>query len=861
MSRDVKLKPGMLPSNPPGLQQITYRSGTYGSFLEGMYQAIGRERRYLVDLNTRASDDPVMALLDAWAITGDVLSFYAERIANEAYLGTALERGSIRALARLLDYELRPGKAAETWMDFTLEDASGAPDTVPIPKGVRINSIPGPDEKMVAFETVEAIKAHPWANAMRPQTTRLQTIADVKEAESLLVQGVLADVRKGDWLLIVQNSIKSLEQIEAVAPDNSLGTTRIDYDHRSVAFTAITLLAKLLPPLVIEARQRFGIDPLFFKKEVSEVVRPQRAFEASLTQRRVPYGVVRQHLFARKPAVLADDTGVYRFRSRAAIFGHNTPATDDGESQIPTIASLPEPQSLSLIALDREYAELRPGSYIAFVDGDVTHVATVHSVRTVTAQYMRLTSRVTQVGFSSKLSGRWKNVSTANVVVLVDSESLPLARLPVTEVVQGSSLLLDAYYPELIDGRPVSVSGEREDLTGVESVSIHTMAAVMLENGQTRIELESALPWALKRGSVRISANIAKATHGERGGQPIGHGDASKPGQHFRLPVIPLTHVAAETLSGVAPELEIFVEGVLWRRIDSLREAGPLDRVYSLSYQEDGSVDVHFGDGSLGRRVPTGINNIVASWRKGLGSAGMVRAGQLSLPADKPQGVRSCANPLASVGAVDGQSADDARVAAPLSVLTLGRIVTLQDYADFSARFAGIAKAHAAWTWSGANRAVFLTVAGVDGATVPESDLAKLRTVISGISDPATGMVIAQFLPEWFHLHAGIALVPGYSPDAVFPVVEQMLRGRFGFSARALGQPVAKSEVIAAMQAVEGVDWIDVDAFYRGATPANRAVLNAAMPRDGRRVGRSDLPNGAELLALDPAPLVFRSIA
>jgi hypothetical protein len=212
------------------------------------------------------------------------------------------------------------------------------------------------------------------------------------------------------------------------------------------------------------------------------------------------------------------------------------------------------------------------------------------------------------------------------------------------------------------------------------------------------------------------------------------------------------------------------------------------------------------------------------------------------------------------VGAVDGQTADDARTAAPLSVLTLGRIVTLRDYADFATGFAGITKAHAAWMWSGSSRSVFLTVAGVDGALVPERDLATLRTVIGGISDPATGLTIAHFRPAWFHVEAGIALLPGHPPGTVLPRVEEALRDRFGFAARSLGQPVAKSEIITVVQAVEGVDWIDVDAFHRGTEPADLEVLVAAMPRDGRRVARLGVPEGAELLALDPAPLTLRTL-
>ena len=52
----------------------------------------GDGARPLVALTTRAADDPAIALLDAWATVGDVLTFYQERIANEGFLRTATER-------------------------------------------------------------------------------------------------------------------------------------------------------------------------------------------------------------------------------------------------------------------------------------------------------------------------------------------------------------------------------------------------------------------------------------------------------------------------------------------------------------------------------------------------------------------------------------------------------------------------------------------------------------------------------------------------------------------------------------------------------------------------------------------------
>ena len=59
-----------------------------------------------------------------------MLTFYQERIANESYLRTAVERVSLQEMGKLVGYRLRPGVAAETWLAFALEtppDAAGRP--------------------------------------------------------------------------------------------------------------------------------------------------------------------------------------------------------------------------------------------------------------------------------------------------------------------------------------------------------------------------------------------------------------------------------------------------------------------------------------------------------------------------------------------------------------------------------------------------------------------------------------------------------------------------------------------------------------------------------------------------------------
>ena len=217
------------------------------------------------------------------------------------------------------------------------------------------------------------------------------------------------------------------------------------------------------------------------------------------------------------------------------------------------------------------------------------------------------------------------------------------------------------------------------------------------------------------------------------------------------------------------------------------------------STDDDGKTTVMFGDGRTGARLPTGQENVKAKYRKGIGLPGLVKAHQLTQLMTRPLGVKGVTNPLAPSGAADRESLADARRNAPLTVLTLGRIVSLQDYEDFARAFAGIDKALATWVWSGEKRGVFVTVAGSNGAEVPgDSALYKnLLTAMRQAGDPTVPLLVESYEPRLFRLSAAIKVHPDYLPEKVLAAVEQRLRESFSFEARTFGQPVHLSEVIA----------------------------------------------------------------
>ena len=108
---------------------------------------------------------------------------------------------------------------------------------------------------------------------------------------------------------------------------------------------------------------------------------------------------------------------------------------------------------------------------------------------------------------------------------------------------------------------------------------------------------------------------------------------------------------------------------------------------------------------------------------------------------------------------------------------------------------------------------------------------------------PNVGFRVKTFRKAQFHIVGGFRIDPDFLPDKVKGKVDQALLKHFSFDARSFGQPVALSEVIAVIQAVDGVVMVDIDNVPRttGENPVNGHLL-AAMP---------DGDQAAELLTLD----------
>jgi len=1044
--------------NRPGLPALDYRVGTHASFFSSSkarlsaieVEGLGLDGqqlehlRPLQSLTTLDRGDPSIALLDAWATVGDVLTFYQERNANEAYLRTATERRSVLELSRLVGYTPRPGVAATAYMAYTLDANQAEPVT--IAAGARSQSVPDPEETAQTFETSDDLVARrEWNNLqVRLQQPQNITLDNVLTITSLQAAGTSTNLRAGDKLLFVfsedgatsaARAVESLDtqfadqrtavklrpvdplllkrtgllldfimQATAMLPNDLTGPTRAAISAAEVILGQIYLGT---PPDVATWADRIlrvsdvgpgplpaatgalraaldatkppasGIaitDPAAFANALLKPAVPQvrntLQLQRSLSQAFLPADNVIAKAVAAPPlqpgaasagvlkAPVYADVGtqllvnfapdlkrsyytawagaalnpapaalkaVYAMRSRASLFGATASKLPTYTSDVVidlALAGVPagilkppnlwrdwtyadaSDETFTNAFLDQANENVVAGGYAIVELSGTSGVMKVAQASTGPRTAYGLSGQTTQLVLEAPNAAGWRKFEPTDQITelrktkfYVQSDPLALVDEPITSAVDDRHIVLNGLYDGLTSGRWVMVEGERADIdqvAGVRFAELQMIAGLAHSyNAQlpgdtvhTTLILATDLAYAYKRDTLKIYGNVVKATHGETRLEILGSGDGAHALQSFVLKQPPLTFVPAPTAAGAQSTLLVRVNDVAWHETDSLAALGAKDRSFITLTDDNAVTTVSFGNGEHGARLPTGVQNVQAVYRNGIGKAGNAKAGQIKLLQTKPLGVKEVVNPLRASGGADKESRDLARENAPLSVMALDRLVSVQDYADFTRRFAGIPKAIALQVSDGRSQLVYLTIAGVDDIPIDNtSDLYQnLLAALRAAGDPDLPLRVDMRDLKALVMSANIKLLPDFEWESVVSAVRTQVFDRFGFDNRGLGQPALLCDVIAEMQQVRGVDYVDVDAFGavaqkvadetgEGGAPARRLVTQddivqavADIVSAGKRRGNKVVdvlppnvdawPGGADHGALRPAELV-----
>ncbi len=830
--------------NRPGLTAIAYRSGTWHEFKQSLLSALSAGAHpELADLATRADDDFTIALLDAVAVVGDVLTFYQERIANESYLRTATERVSVLELARLIGYELKPGVAAGTLLSFTVDDAPGAPRVATIDVGVKVQSVPGHGEKPQTFETVEKIEARAEWNAMRVKRTVSQDPAHM--SSSVWLAGNATDLKIGDVLLLVG------PEREASSSDEHWDARFVTRVHADFAAnqTHVTLGARLGSA---DAAAAPSSAPQAYAMRVRASAFGYNAAEwkAMSLEFKKNYLGATSDLTAEQKKNWPDFVAV--------TFGNTLEIASSVRTRASAIATGVLETTLSVqstVDLDLVYPTVQDGSWMVLATPRHVELYRVSSATTASRAEFGLTGKVTRVSLSGENIDQFEN-AVRGLTVYAQSDLLPLAEAPIEPHVTGyvTALTIDGNIGDLPTGRTLLIVGNRASNGEAVSEAL-VLDRVEKEGVNTRLTFTTALTNSYQLDSVVVHGNVAHATHGETVGEVLGAGNAAVPYQRLALRQSPLTFVRnATSASGAASTLGLRVNDVLWTEAPTFYGRDATERVFVTRRDDAANTVVHFGDGVHGARLPTGRDNIRAVYRKGLGADGNVRAGQLSTLLTRPLGLKGAVNPQPATGGDNAETLAGASENAPITVLTLDRAVSLQDYADFARGYAGIAKSLATWSWDGERRGVFITVAGPDGVVVSDDVIDLLTSAIRNASDPYVPLRIASYRAAVFTTTFKLKFNPLYDKLLVSAAVVDTLRSRFGFAARAFGQAVALSDVIATIQGTVGIVAVDVDTLRRADNVGGNGLI-APLPAALPQAGSLTQTLAAELLTLSADPI------
>jgi len=370
----------------------------------------------------------------------------------------------------------------------------------------------------------------------------------------------------------------------------------------------------------------------------------------------------------------------------------------------------------------------------------------------------------------------------------------------------------------MLDYRPTGYIAAQVDLTfeiragfGAITIPAGTPVSTEPQTGDEPILFETDAELIIADSGARtgvVSATQGKTITDEALGQSNGALD-----QVFRLfysPVIEESEIISVD-EGSGP--------VVWQFYPNLIDAGPDDTAYTTITDENGILNIVFGDNVNGR-VPANNAAVTATYRIGGGGRGNVGAGTLTYLPSQPANVLGVSNDDPAQGGADAESLDEIRENAPRSLTTIDRAVTLEDYANLAIK-AGAAKAKAqAAVYTNVN--LYIAPASGEGAVDPVASTAlktKIADYLAGRK--MINATVTLLDPTYVDINVttgSLHVLPQFNREVVRLDVEKAVREVLSYQNSYFGDRVTLSEIYRAILGVTGVDYATVSVLSRTAS-------------------------------------------
>jgi len=861
------------PSNRPGLPRIERRIGAYGDIRAFFLERLNAEP-LLARWTHRQPDDPGIALLEGAAILGDILTFYQEMYANEAYLRTATWRESIAGLVRLLGYRLSPGIGGRGV--FAVEVLGTAPVTVPdeFPLTAQVSAIEPPAD----FQTSDEIVAYPWLNRFsltRPLTTptiqsstlefslgippaglelragdRLivgsgGTSSDWDRAETAVIESVRE--RLGETLITIRGALRQTPPAgELIAYrvrrsfrhfGHSSPPKWVDADSEGNAVTHDVSFDRRL-----DAANYAGDQPTLLETEMSldssvDDLTPGTTLICQVTP--PPFGggryvediprLVVPASSPTGPTFIPVAGGAGALGSSMSNIGGSAPAGQPVSMMFAMTASgasaAGSPTKMALVA---RYEDSRNLLHYRLGDTERTVVRVVESVRQATLTWGAVTGPSSVAGVSAGFGARFRETADIRNIQFHEASSpalrLRAAAVP-TPATRGVELgfLGTAAEAATLPGRrlllvPPTGSPRIATVQGLGGSSGTPAERPGLRT--IRLDAEVAYDDYGPEGSpIVVHGNVVDATQGKREREEaVGTGDARAIFQTMPVPKAPLTYLTTpgET-PPETPELEVLVNGRRWRRVASLFGLGSADEVYIVREDDEGKSWIQFGDGKTGSRLPSGVDNVVARYRTGIGAHGALVPDTKVQAGARLDRLDAFGLPGEITGGDQPEPGDVARTAAPGKVQSLDRLVSLRDFETEALAIPGVSRATAAWRLVDNLPAAVITILMDTGR---ETEIEQVRGIVAQ-SDRRRGasrfpVIVRPGRRRWFAIAATVAIDDTVREADVIDAIQRTLRVAGvaddvdGTASRSFGEREYATRIEGWLQGVTGVRWAQV---------------------------------------------------
>lgn len=732
---------------PAGLDDLPRQLAGFPEFRAEMLALIPTQPA-LAGWRARGDDDFGVMLLEMWAYVCDVIAFYDKVIADEAYVRTAVLRPSLRKLVGLLGYVPRPAVAATVRLGLLADGKR--PAAIPAGTALRSGAFGGSPPQVFELDAETVI--HPTANSFPVTPPRATTVAG--GVAQLLLEADGAAAVEGDRVLVNLGTtwhVRRLARVERMTDSDGTALVRVELDQPiALASPANLATARIWKPT--RSSQLFerikNTDPLSFQDFPSTFI---------------------------STSALTLDAVYSELKSFQIVLASK------GEDWRARLIFAP-------VSVERVVA---PGQTMT-VGEDTVVTPDVKS---------RFTFFFTLGSFNTDPGPDWTSADAGELTVhfgLVDAG----------RIAGAAALDLSPADPIVLGDRRVGPAGppalERFLLADDEERGVEMGAALDWTSGL--LTPDPGTSWAPDLAlPVVAHGNVADATRGETVPlEVLGSGNGSVPNQSFTLKKKPLTYVAsptAENDSGVASTLRVWVDGLLWTEVPGFFGQAPDAQVYVVRQKDGDESVVSFGDGASGARLPTGVDNVVASYRFGAGAASPP-AGSITKIAKAAPGLRGVVNPVAAAGGADAENAEAIRTLAPRSALLLGRAVSIQDMEVAAAAAPGVVAAAAEWRWEGVRQRPVVKVWYIGEPGLEAALSQRLRA----LSDPSTpiDVEVAQALSP--ALAIDVETDPRAMADDVAGEVHAALldpeTGLLAKSRIGVGKPVFRSAIFEAVVSV-----------------------------------------------------------